>query len=494
MVVFEQSARRASRPVQWAVPFCTGVAKPKIAVFVWAALIAGSAAIAADAPAPQIPAKAQVCMACHEQGTKLGDPPVSVPKLIRQQSEFIVKALREFKAGVRTNPTMRAMAATLDDKDIRELADYFGGVRPLPVRPAAGMTMPKVVKQVCENCHGMTGVASIPEMPIIGGQHPDFLSKALESFRSGERKNAVMGPVAKMLTSEEVAEAASYYAAVANYFTPPTAEEATKAASAALAVSGPVSVVKHKATKPLSAPDQKKLATKVVASIEMVTLPGGTYLMGSPSDEGDAPGLPQHPVDIKAFGMAKNLVTFEQFDAFSKATGRPMVDDGGMNRGSYPAINQTMADVSAFISWLNKNTGRRFRLPSESEWEYGARAGTSTHYWWGDKVDFSKYNSFRNEPPDVWPNTSPVGSFPPNPFGLYDMTGNVFQRVSDCRRPTYDGAPTDGHPVVGKPCVLKVMRGGSWRNLSGAARHATRSGVTDALVSTTIGFRLAEDR
>lgn len=442
---------------------------------------------------PVAPPKAQLCASCHDGAVKMGNPPVSVPKLVRQQADYIFTALHQFRSGERKNETMQAMAAGLSDKDIRELADHFGGVRPLPVRPPQGLVMPKVVKQVCESCHGMTGVASLPETPIIGGQHADFLRATLESFRSGQRGSVVMSPIAGMLSDEDIRVAAEYYEVVASYFVPPTPKEVEQAAKANLAVSGPVSIVKHPPTKPASTAQQKKVAQSIAASMEMVIVPEGSFVMGSPSDEGDAPGLPQHTVTLKSFKMAKNMVTFDQFDAFAKATGRPLVSDGGMKRGKYPVINISMAESKAFIDWLNRITGRKFKLPSESEWEYAARAGTTTHYWWGDKADFGKYNSFRNEGADIWPTTSPVGAFPANPWGLHDMTGNVFQRVSDCRRPTYDGKPVDGTPLVGEPCLLKTMRGGSWRNLSGAARHATRSGVTDDLISTSIGLRMAED-
>lgn len=450
-------------------------------------------AFAQGAAVPAAPAKAQLCASCHDGGVKMGTPPVNVPKLVRQQSDYIHTALHQFRSGQRKNETMQAIAAGLSDQDIRELADHFGGVRPLPVRMPEGMVMPKVVKQVCENCHGMTGVASLPETPIIGGQHRDFLRVTLEKFRNGQRHSTVMSPIAQMLSDEDIRVVAEYYETVHNYFVPPTAKEIEQAAQSNLAVSGPVTLVKHQPTKPQSAAEQKKAALAIAASLEMVTLPAGSFLMGSPADEGDAPGLPRHTVTLKSFKMAKNMVTFDQFDAYSKATGRALVNDGGMKRGNYPVINITMGESQAFIDWLNRHTGRRFKVPSESEWEYAARAGTTTHYWWGDKVDFGKYNSFRNEGADIWPTTSPVGAFPPNPWGLHDMTGNVFQRVSDCRRPTYDGKPTDGSPVVGEPCLLKTMRGGSWRNLSGAARHATRSGVTDELISTSIGLRVAED-
>lgn len=459
----------------------------------WTALAALALSTGAQAQHAQgaMPPKAATCIACHGQEMKLGTPPVSVPKLVRQQPEFIAHSLRQFRSGARRSAVMEPVAAGLSDGDIAQLAEFFGGIRPLPARPPEGSVMPKIVKQVCENCHGMTGLASMSEMPLIGGQHADFLRGALEGFRSGERKSAVMGPLAKTLTDEEIAAASQYYAGVTDYFKAPTQAER----AAALGQPGSAAVAqpeRHKPTKPLDAAAQKQLARKVAASIEMVTLPAGSFVMGSPADEGDAPGLPQHTVTLRSFRMAKHVVTFEQFDAFSRATGRPLLDAGGMKRGNYPAVNMTMGQVQAFTDWLNRQTGRKFRLPSESEWEYAARAGTTTHYWWGDKPDFGKYNSFRNQAPDVWPGTSPVGAFPPNPYGLYDMTGNVFQRVADCRRPTYEGKPADGS-AVGGDCVLKVMRGGSWRNLGGAARHATRSGVTDELTSASIGLRLAED-
>lgn len=451
-----------------------------------------SVALAQGSAAP--PAKAALCMGCHDGSMKMGNPAINVPKLVRQQSDFIFTSLHQYRSGERKDPTMQGIAATLTDEDIRELADHFGGVRPLPVRMPQDMVMPKIVKQMCESCHGMTGVASLPETPIIGGQHSDFLRNALEKFRNGERHSAVMTPIAKMLSDEDIRVAADYYQAVHNYFVPPTAQEVEQAAKSHLALSGPVKMIKHGPTKPQSAADQRKSALAIAKSLEMVVIPAGSFIMGSPADEGDAPGLPQHKVSLKSFSMAKNMVTFDQFDAYSKATGTPKVNDGGMKRGQYPVININMAESQAFIDWLNKLTGRKFRVPSESEWEYAARAGTSTHYWWGEKVDFNKYNSFRNEGADTFPTTSPVNAFPANPWGLHDMTGNVFQRVSDCRRPTYDGKPADGSAVAGEPCLLKTMRGGSWRNLSGAARHATRSGATDELISTSIGLRVVEDR
>jgi formylglycine-generating enzyme required for sulfatase activity len=457
----------------------------------FAAAAAGMLAPASATVAANPPAKAALCISCHGGDLKLGTPPTTPPKIVRQQPEYIARALRQFRSGERNSEVMRGVAAGLSDKDVVELADYFGGVRPLPARPAADSVMPKVVKQVCENCHGMTGLASLPEMPLIGGQHTDYLERALTAFRDGTRHSAVMSPIARTLSDSDIVDAARYYAAVTDYFRAPT--DAERAAATVPLRHEPEPAIPHKKSKPLPKAAQKAVAERIASSIELVTLPAGSFLMGSPADEGDAPGLPQHTVSLRSFRMARNVVTFDQFDAFTRATGRAPVDAGGMKRGKYPAINTSMQDVNAFIDWLNRNTGRKFRLPSESEWEYAARAGTRTHYWWGDKPEFGRFNSFRNEAPDIWPGTSPVGAFPPNPFGLYDMTGNVFQRVSDCRRPTYDGKPADGSPVVGEPCVVKVMRGGSWRNLSGAARHATRSGVTDELISTSIGFRLVED-
>jgi hypothetical protein len=129
-----------------------------------------------------------------------------------------------------------------------------------------------------------------------------------------------------------------------------------------------------------------------------------------------------------------------------------------------PVANLSWADAQQFVEWLSKVTQRSFRLPSEAEWEYAARGGTRTKFWWGDQLQADMANCKGcNQPYDA---SQPlkVGSFKPNPFGLYDMGGNIHQWVADCWHKNYQGAPSDGSPWVDNDCLSHVMRSGSWKN------------------------------
>ncbi|OXC76739.1 SUMF1/EgtB/PvdO family nonheme iron enzyme [Caballeronia sordidicola] len=445
----------------------------------------GSVVAAPDMGAIQ--AKAQTCIACHASGIKLGNPPISVPTLEDQHAEFIVAALEAFKNGKRSSSTMSPIAASLSNDDIHALGDYFNGAGLTPQRPPDNVKMPKVVLEVCESCHGRTGMGVVPEVPVIGGQHSDYLSNALHAFRSEKRKSAVMGSLAASLSDEDITAAANFFSQQAYL-------------SNEKFVAGPISeenrtdTVASTTRQPAPAAVQQKVARQLVVAMSMVDIKGGIFEMGSNMVDEDAPGYPKHAVTVQAFRLAAYPVTFAEYDVFAIATGRAKPDDEGWGRDKYPVINVDWNDTMAFIMWLNKETGRRFRLPSEAEWEYAAHAGTSTNYWWGDQTDFSMFNSHKNVGRDRWLYTSPVGSFPASPWGLYDMTGNVFQRVADCRHASYVGAPTDGSAWITSPCLLRIMRGGSWHTLGAAARARARTAVSDVMTSDTIGFRLAEKR
>ncbi|RMD68212.1 MAG: PEGA domain-containing protein, partial [Gammaproteobacteria bacterium] len=163
---------------------------------------------------------------------------------------------------------------------------------------------------------------------------------------------------------------------------------------------------------------------------EMVVIPPGRFLMGSPFDEEgrDSDEGPQHRVSIaRPFAIGRYEVTFEEYDRFCEATGRRRPDDNGWGRGKRPVINVSWHDAKAYARWLSKQTGKRYRLPSEAEWEYAARAGTSTRYWWGDRVGHGHANC---DGCGSWwdgKETAPVGFFDPNPWGLYDTAGNVWE-------------------------------------------------------------------
>ena len=227
---------------------------------------------------------------------------------------------------------------------------------------------------------------------------------------------------------------------------------------------------------------------------EMVRIPPGKFKMGSAdySDEG-----PQHEVTIAYdFEIGKYPVTFEEYDVFAKATNRQLPDDRGWERDRMPVINVSWHDAQDYVQWLSKQTGKQYRLPTEAEWEYAARAGTQTRYWWGD--DIGKNNAVCIGCGSQWDGeqTAPVGSFKPNPFGLYDTAGNVWEWTRDCWHDNYNNAPVDGSAWLeanGGHCDRRVVRGGSWCDGPQYLRSAIRGGYDTDGASSGVGFRIARD-
>lgn len=227
---------------------------------------------------------------------------------------------------------------------------------------------------------------------------------------------------------------------------------------------------------------------------DMQALAGGRFLMGDAEPAfGDADEKPVHAVTLRAFRLARHAVTFAQFDAYIAATGRAAVDDAGWGRGTRPVIHVSWQDAQDYIDWLNERSGRHYRLPSESEWEYAARAGAAGHFPWGDRHVAGRANGAGTGGADRYAHTAPVGSFAPNAWGLYDMVGNVEQWVADCYRDSYRDAPPDGVPVEQTACAQRVRRGGSWGLAPWFLRVDYRNSGDPALRTDAIGFRLASD-
>jgi formylglycine-generating enzyme required for sulfatase activity len=226
----------------------------------------------------------------------------------------------------------------------------------------------------------------------------------------------------------------------------------------------------------------------------MVVIPGGKFIMGSPENEPDrsASEGPRHEVTIaKPFALSKFEVTFEEWDACVAAAACPRVSDG-WGRGTMPAINVSWVDAKQYVGWLSQLTGREYRLPTEAEWEYAARADADTRYSWGDEVGMG--NASCDGCGSQWDlkQTAPVGSFKPNRFGLYDMHGNVWEWVEDSWHESYDVAPTDGSTWLrGGDPSFRVARGGSWRNESELVRAAVRVRRNANVRFDTLGFRVA---
>jgi formylglycine-generating enzyme required for sulfatase activity len=229
---------------------------------------------------------------------------------------------------------------------------------------------------------------------------------------------------------------------------------------------------------------------------EMVSIPPGESRTGDIQGSGDADEQPVHWVRIpRPFAMGRYEVTFDEYNVFARATGRKQPADEGWGRRRRPVINVSWEDARAYAQWLSEQTGKRYRLPTEAEWEYAARAGKETTYWWGNEVGKNRTNCAGCG--SQWDNkqTAPVGSFAPNPWGLHDTVGNVYEWVQDCWHENYAGAPEDASKAweEGGNCNLRVIRGGSWYDRPRYVRSAYRGGNGPDYRGSGLGFRLAQD-
>jgi formylglycine-generating enzyme required for sulfatase activity len=290
------------------------------------------------------------------------------------------------------------------------------------------------------------------------------------------------------------------------------------------------------AQAPLSAAQERALKPgdgfkECEACPEMVVVPAGAFALGSPADEegrDDTEG-PRHRVRIALpFALGKFELTVDQFAAFVKETGHDtgsicdVWQDGRWDErpgyswrtpnfaqsGAHPAACLSWDDAQAYLAWLSRKTGHAYRLPTEAEWEYAARAGTTTRFHFGDDdKDYCRHGNgadqtARDEVPgaqgwsvlscrDGHAYTAPVGSFAANAFGLYDTHGNVFEWVEDCWNESYAGAPADGSAWLSGDCTIRVQRGGAWGYPRSYLRAAVRGRQPQGYRYINAGMRAA---
>ncbi len=225
----------------------------------------------------------------------------------------------------------------------------------------------------------------------------------------------------------------------------------------------------------------------------MVVLEGGEFTMGRrravPNDDAG----PAREVRLDGFLIGATEVTFEEYDRFVDATGRRSPNDFGWGRGRRPVVDVSWEDARAYAQWLSRRTDKRYRLPSEAEWEFAAAAGTRTSFWWGYETGRGRAACF--DCGSEWDNRSsaPVGSFYPNPLGLQDTAGNVMEWVEDCYHHNYVGAPLSGQPRGGGNCRFRVARGGAFNKPAKSMRATTRKRFVPETRINNLGFRLARD-
>ncbi len=335
----------------------------------------------------------------------------------------------------------------------------------------------------CAACHGANGNASVADYPRLAGQFKNYLDGQMRAFRDKSRANPVMNTAAAPLTDADISNISAYLARQK----PEVAE--LPAATATPVVAG----------KPFR--DCKEDCP------EVVPLAGGRFVMGSPPDEeGRFGNETQHTVSIaRPFAIGRFALTFAQLDACVKDGACKQAADEGWGRGQQPAINVSWNDAQDYLAWLSKKTGARYRLPTEAEWEYAARAGTTTARWWGEEIDrgYAKYGPVHCPGQKHcggvaygagnWLNTAPVGSFPANPAGLHEVLGNVWQWTADCWHSDYEGAPADGQAWVEEGCKKRVARGGSWTDTPSFIRAATRLGLGGEGRRGWIGLRVVRE-
>jgi len=271
---------------------------------------------------------------------------------------------------------------------------------------------------------------------------------------------------------------------------------------------------------------------------EMIVIPAGSFEMGVAPGEEARENLaaefrgrsePQHRVSIKRFAIGRFEVTRGQYRAFVEATGhksdgcfvwkygrfelepeRHWRSPGYTQDDDHPATCVSWQDASAYAAWLARSTGRKYRLLAEAEWEYAARGGTKTARFWGEDQETSceyanaaDWRTAVHVPEahswsivacnDRYAYTAPVGSYPPNAFGLHDMLGNVAEWTQDCWNPNYTGARADGGAATRGDCALRAVRGGSWEDGPVGIRAAYRVGSPTSVRVYTRGLRVAAD-
>ena len=226
----------------------------------------------------------------------------------------------------------------------------------------------------------------------------------------------------------------------------------------------------------------------------LIRIPAGSFIMG---DDSNMHTAPTHKVALnKAFAISKYEVTFAEYDYFAQSTGKSLPGDNGWGREDRPVIHVSWEDANTYAQWLSKTTGKKFRLPTEAEWEYVARAGSSARYWWGDNEQDAKGKAncrrgcFSNFSGLFGSKTAPVGTYLPNPFGVYDTAGNVSEWVQDCYDENYTEANTNGSAKEHKQCQGRVVRGGSTKDNIQRLSSSARDNIPSGYLNETLGFRL----
>jgi len=225
----------------------------------------------------------------------------------------------------------------------------------------------------------------------------------------------------------------------------------------------------------------------------MIKVPAGRFRMGGASSIVSPDEVPRHEVNVASFMVSVYEVTFAEYDRFATATGRNKPKSSGWDRKTHPVFEVSWDDALAYTRWLSKQTGKHYRLLSEAEWEYVARAGTTTSFWWGTRAGAGNAHCFDCKSDFSTSKPARVGTYKPNAFGVYDTAGNLFEWVHDCYHRNYQDAPDDGSVWGGGDCNVRVVRGGSYGSPADSMRVENRQTFKSGKGQYNVGIRVARD-
>ncbi len=365
---------------------------------------------------------------------------------------------------------------SLGDRKIKNITDPVRVYRVLP-DPAAFHKTRKRRENV------LIFLLSLTLLVIAGGALWYLLQQP--RGKVGNQASAPVSPATEMLSAPSLPAPAVKPAAPQPQPAPSVAPIPQQAAPQPSPTPSAAPATQQAAQQPASRATPATPPASAVREPEMNTIRGGSFTMGSNDDVTERP---THQVTIKPFAISKYPISVRDWNECAAAKACAFVATG---RDDAPVTNVSWSDAKQFVAWLAGATRKAYRLPSEAEWEYAARGGTQTKYWWGDQFQPGMANCKNCNDIAAAEQPIKVGSFKPNPFGLYDMGGSVDQWVEDCWHKNYQGAPADGSAWVEGECASHVIRSGSWRNDARYVRPSNRDGYDTNVRYPTHGFRVA---
>jgi len=225
----------------------------------------------------------------------------------------------------------------------------------------------------------------------------------------------------------------------------------------------------------------------------MIWIPEGEFQMGARDSAAQFDERPQHKVTVQPFAISRTEITIAEYNRFARSAGHRAPKTGDLDPDTYPVFFVSWDDAVAYAKWLSIQTGKHYRLPSEAEWEYAARASSPTAYPWGRELGSDNAHCFACDTGLDPRNPTKVARFAPNAFGVYDTAGNVDEWVYDCYNKNYEGAPDDGSVFKGGDCSVRVIRGGAFSSGPKALRSSSRNKFRFDAGNDSIGIRVVRE-